>query len=86
MSEPSANTAAIAFRRSSYWASFVLTRLSFYGGMICKNPYYVPPEELLKPNQAAREVANLIGVQSTPAEGPHVSHENHEFSLDIPGC
>jgi chemotaxis family two-component system sensor kinase Cph1 len=31
-----------------------------YGGIICKNPYYVPPEELLKPNQAAREVERLL--------------------------
>jgi signal transduction histidine kinase len=31
-----------------------------YGGIICKNPYYVPPEELLKPNQAAQEVERLL--------------------------
>jgi signal transduction histidine kinase len=31
-----------------------------YGGIICKNPYYVPPEELLKPNQASREVERLL--------------------------
>jgi signal transduction histidine kinase len=31
-----------------------------YGGIICQNPYYVPPEELLKPNQAAREVERLL--------------------------
>jgi signal transduction histidine kinase len=31
-----------------------------YGGMICQNPYYVPPEELLKPNQAPREVQRLL--------------------------
>jgi len=31
-----------------------------YGGRICKNPYYVPPEELLKPNQASREVERLL--------------------------
>ena len=31
-----------------------------YGGIVCKNPYYVPPEELLKPNQAAREVERLL--------------------------
>jgi signal transduction histidine kinase len=31
-----------------------------YGGLICNNPYYVPPEELLKPNQAAREVERLL--------------------------
>jgi signal transduction histidine kinase len=31
-----------------------------YGGIICKNPYYVPPEEFLKPNQAALEVERLL--------------------------
>ena len=31
------------------------------GGLVCKNPYYVPPEEFLKPNQAALEVVRLLG-------------------------
>jgi signal transduction histidine kinase len=31
-----------------------------YGGTICKNPYYVPPDEFLKPNQASREVERLL--------------------------
>jgi signal transduction histidine kinase len=31
-----------------------------YGGLVCKNPYYVPPEEFLKPNQASREVERLL--------------------------
>jgi len=31
-----------------------------YGGIVCKNPYYVPPEEFLKPNQAALEVERLL--------------------------
>jgi signal transduction histidine kinase len=31
-----------------------------YGGIICKNPYYVPPDELLKPNHAAQEVDRLL--------------------------
>jgi signal transduction histidine kinase len=31
-----------------------------YGGLICKNPYYVPAEEFLKPNQASREVERLL--------------------------
>ena len=31
-----------------------------YGGIICKNPYYVPPEEFLKPNQAELEVERLL--------------------------
>ena len=31
-----------------------------YGGIICQNPYYVPPDELLKPNQASREVDRLL--------------------------
>ncbi|MGA3242128.1 MAG: MEDS domain-containing protein [Bryobacteraceae bacterium] len=31
-----------------------------YGGMICQNPYYVPPDEFLKPNQASREVERLL--------------------------
>jgi signal transduction histidine kinase len=31
-----------------------------YGGIICKNPYYVPPEEFLKPDQASREVERLL--------------------------
>jgi signal transduction histidine kinase/predicted Ser/Thr protein kinase len=31
-----------------------------YGGIICKNPYYVPPDEFLKPNQVSREVERLL--------------------------
>ena len=31
-----------------------------YGGIVCQNPYYVPPEEFLKPNQASREVERLL--------------------------
>lgn len=31
-----------------------------YGGIICQNPYYVPPDELLEPNQASREVDRLL--------------------------
>jgi signal transduction histidine kinase len=31
-----------------------------YGGIVSKNPYYVPPEELLQPNQASREVERLL--------------------------
>jgi signal transduction histidine kinase len=31
-----------------------------YGGIVCQNPYYVPPDELLKPNQASREVERLL--------------------------
>jgi PAS domain S-box-containing protein len=31
-----------------------------YRGLICKNPYYVPPEELLKPNRTALEVDRLL--------------------------
>ncbi len=31
-----------------------------YGGIICQNPYYVPPDELLKPNQASLEVDRLL--------------------------
>ena len=31
-----------------------------YGGIICQNPYYVPADELLKPNQASREVNRLL--------------------------
>jgi signal transduction histidine kinase len=31
-----------------------------YGGIICENPYYVPPDELLEPNQASREVDRLL--------------------------
>jgi PAS domain S-box-containing protein len=34
--------------------------LVVYGGMVCKNPYYVPPDEFLKPNQAAQEVERLL--------------------------
>src|SRR5579864_2350069 len=30
-----------------------------YGGIVCKNPYYVPPDEFLKPNQAGLEVGRL---------------------------
>lgn len=31
-----------------------------YGDLICKNPYYVPPEEFLKPGQSEREVQRLL--------------------------
>ena len=31
-----------------------------YGGIVCKNPYYVPPDEFLKPDQASREVERLL--------------------------
>jgi signal transduction histidine kinase len=31
-----------------------------YGDIICKNPYYVPPDEFLKPDQPAREVQRLL--------------------------
>ncbi len=34
--------------------------LVVYGGNVCKNPYYVPPDEFLKPNQSAREVERLL--------------------------
>src|SRR6266700_1890092 len=34
--------------------------LVVYGGIVCKNPYYVPPEEFLKPNQASQEVERLL--------------------------
>jgi PAS domain S-box-containing protein len=34
--------------------------LVVYGGIVCKNPYYVPPDEFLKPNQASREVERLL--------------------------
>ena len=34
--------------------------LVVYGGVVCRNPYYVPPEEFLKPNQAAQEVERLL--------------------------
>jgi signal transduction histidine kinase len=32
-----------------------------YGGIVCKNPYYVPSDELLDPNQTTREVGRLLG-------------------------
>jgi len=31
-----------------------------YGALVCRNPYYVPPEELLKPHQASLEVERLL--------------------------
>src|SRR6202030_1157719 len=34
--------------------------LVIYGGHVCRNPYYVPPDEFLKPNQASREVERLL--------------------------
>jgi len=34
--------------------------LVVYGGMVCKNPYYIPPDEFLKPNQASQEVERLL--------------------------
>ena len=34
--------------------------LVVYGGIVCKNPYYVPPGEFLKPNRAAQECERLL--------------------------
>lgn len=34
--------------------------LVIYGGFVCKNFYYVPPEEFLKPNQPYLEVERLL--------------------------
>jgi signal transduction histidine kinase len=34
--------------------------LVVYGGVVGKNPFYVPPEEFLKPNQPSREVERLL--------------------------
>jgi PAS domain S-box-containing protein len=34
--------------------------LLVYGGIVSKNPYYVPPDEFLKPSQAAQEVERLL--------------------------
>jgi PAS domain S-box-containing protein len=34
--------------------------LVIYGGLVAKNPYYVPPEEFLKPNHPALEVDRLL--------------------------
>jgi signal transduction histidine kinase len=31
-----------------------------YGGIVSENPYYVPPDEFLKPGQATREVERLL--------------------------
>jgi KaiC/GvpD/RAD55 family RecA-like ATPase len=33
--------------------------LVVYGGMVCKNPYYVPPDEFLMPSEASQEVERL---------------------------
>ena len=34
--------------------------LVVYKNIVCKNPYYVPPDDFLKPNQAAHEVERLL--------------------------
>ena len=34
--------------------------LVIYGGHVCKNPYYVPPDEFLKPNQPEAEVKRWL--------------------------
>jgi chemotaxis family two-component system sensor kinase Cph1 len=34
--------------------------LVIYGGIICQNDYYIPPEEFLKPDQAYLEVERLL--------------------------
>ncbi len=34
--------------------------LVIFGGMVCRNPYYVPPEELLGANGATREVERML--------------------------
>jgi PAS domain S-box-containing protein len=39
--------------------------LVIYGGRVCKNPYYVPPDEFLKPNQKELEIQRwLENIQS----------------------
>jgi PAS domain S-box-containing protein len=34
--------------------------LVIYGGHVCKNPYYIPPDEFLKPNQPEAEVQRWL--------------------------
>ena len=34
--------------------------LVIYGGHVCKNPYYIPPDEFLKPNQKEAEVQRWL--------------------------
>jgi PAS domain S-box-containing protein len=39
--------------------------LVLYGGHVCKNPYYIPPDEFLKPNQKELEIQRwLDNIQS----------------------
>jgi PAS domain S-box-containing protein len=53
------------YHRTRFSPEFILAvirthPLVVYGGIVCKNPYYVPPDEFLKPNLAAREVERLL--------------------------
>jgi PAS domain S-box-containing protein len=34
--------------------------LVVYGGIVCKNPYYIPPDEFLRQNPASQEVERLL--------------------------
>lgn len=34
--------------------------LVVYGGLVCKNPYYIPPDEFQSPNQASQEVERFL--------------------------
>jgi len=48
--------------------------LVIYGGFVCKNFYYVPPEEFLKPNQTYLEVERLLDNLS--------SYEHNQLMLE----
>jgi len=49
-----------------------------YGGIVCKNPYYVPPDEFLKSNQASREVDRLLNSMLTWERSQQVLQHSEE--------
>ncbi|MBI1910938.1 MAG: MEDS domain-containing protein [Deltaproteobacteria bacterium] len=63
-----------------------------YGGMVCRNFYYVPPDELLKPEQKSQEIerllhniaerANLEGIRATAERELRKSNQVLKEALD----
>lgn len=58
-------TAICQYNRNRFSSEVILDVIRthpivIYGGMVCKNFYYVPPDEFLRPNQIRLEVQRLL--------------------------
>ena len=58
-------TAVCLYNRARFVPEIILDVLRthptvVYGGLVARNPYYVPPEEFLQPNQPERKVDRLL--------------------------